>query len=390
MGKVEPCVGVCGVLARSSSMPELAEVHQFAATVNRHSEHVYVKVTKAEVHKLENNFPRWSKFKLRARARGKEAILSITRLDGKKQKEPEERHYLFRFGMSGSFRYFGPGEELHKHAHVVFEDETGKHRVAFVDQRRFGRWEEVESDEDWGEERGPDPVYEYAAFCANVAATVVEGSKYWNRPICEVLLKQEVFNGIGNYLRAEILHDAGVADPFRHTGKVLADLSPANCEENRLLQLCRDVPLKFMGSPKYGKQLSTDEVLMKVYGRKDSLSRKDSNGRMVWWRQSVSSTEYVAEEEEEEEENKTKKKKKVKKRHREVQSHEEKLEVIDRRSSRTRVKLQRTDTVVLEEWDEDEDEGEGSRRAQRKAAKKVSARKKAKSQKKTQRRRKNK
>ena len=33
------------------------------------------------------------------------------------------------------------------------------------------------------------------------------------RPICEVMLDQRFFNGIGNYLRAEILHRAGI-HPF--------------------------------------------------------------------------------------------------------------------------------------------------------------------------------
>jgi len=31
-------------------------------------------------------------------------------------------------------------------------------------------------------------------------------STIFNKPICEVLLNQKYFNGIGNYLRAEVLH----------------------------------------------------------------------------------------------------------------------------------------------------------------------------------------
>ncbi len=32
----------------------------------------------------------------------------------------------------------------------------------------------------------------------------------FNKPICEVMLDQKFFNGIGNYLRAEILYRCGV------------------------------------------------------------------------------------------------------------------------------------------------------------------------------------
>lgn len=83
---------------------------------------------------------------------------------------------------------------------------------------------------------------------------MVEGSKYWTKPICEVLLMQEgemllfvcgflcsgfvqVANGIGNYLRSEILHEAGVKDPFSKTGKIFADLTVENCRENQVSQV---------------------------------------------------------------------------------------------------------------------------------------------------------
>jgi hypothetical protein len=36
----------------------------------------------------------------------------------------------------------------------------------------------------------------------------------FSRPVCEVLLNQQYFNGIGNYLRAEILFRAGIP-PFQ-------------------------------------------------------------------------------------------------------------------------------------------------------------------------------
>ena len=55
-------------------MPEIAEVHSFCEVVEDQKDRVYTSITKAEVHKIENNFPAWDRFKLRARARGKEGM----------------------------------------------------------------------------------------------------------------------------------------------------------------------------------------------------------------------------------------------------------------------------------------------------------------------------
>ncbi len=74
--------------------------------------------------------------------------------------------------------------------------------LSFVDFRRFGHWE---VNTDWGSDRGPCPILDYENFRQNVI-TNLEDSTFKNKAICEVLLNQRYFNGIGNYLRAEILH----------------------------------------------------------------------------------------------------------------------------------------------------------------------------------------
>ena len=73
--------------------------------------------------------------------------------------------------------------------------------LSFVDYRRFGRWE---VGADWSRDRGPDLMWEYEKFRENVLTNLKNAA--FNRPICEVLLNQKFFNGIGNYLRAEILY----------------------------------------------------------------------------------------------------------------------------------------------------------------------------------------
>ncbi len=107
--------------------------------------------------------------------------------------------------MSGHF-FFGAPSELPKHAHLMFHTEDRARVLAFVDPRRFGHWEVV--DEFDSVDRGPDPTTEFPAFRAHVLSQMHKSA--FDRPICEVLLEQAWFNGIGNYLRAEILHRANV------------------------------------------------------------------------------------------------------------------------------------------------------------------------------------
>lgn len=79
--------------------------------------------------------------------------------------------------------------------------------------------------------------------------------KVFDRPICEALLDQRFFNGIGNYLRAEILYRLRIP-PFEKARTVLEALkqqrpSPkltlsqkikAKLQNPDLLELCHSVP----------------------------------------------------------------------------------------------------------------------------------------------------
>lgn len=51
-----------------------------------------------------------------------------------------------------------------------------------------------------------------------------------------------------------------------------------NCTDNKILRLCRDIAARFDGVG-----YDEFEATTNVYGAKNALKRKDSNGRMVWW-----------------------------------------------------------------------------------------------------------
>ena len=65
---------------------------------------------------------------------------------------------------------------------------------------RFGRWELTDA---WSKDRGPDPMFEYEEFRSNILDNLE--NRIFEKPLCEVMHNQKYFNGIGNYLRAEII-----------------------------------------------------------------------------------------------------------------------------------------------------------------------------------------
>ncbi|NXA99802.1 NEIL1 Endonuclease, partial [Cnemophilus loriae] len=186
-------------------------------------------------------------------ARGKELRLTLSALDPAAGPPPQD--LVFRFGMSGSFRLC-PAAELPRHAHLRFlTRESPPRALCFVDPRRFGSWRLGDA---WQPERGPCVVSEYQAFRENVLKNLDD--RAFDKPICEVLLNQQYFNGIGNYLRAEILYRLKIPS-FEKAQTVLEALKDQEQrkkdpslmlskkvklrqENPDLLELCHTVPME--------------------------------------------------------------------------------------------------------------------------------------------------
>ena len=73
--------------------------------------------------------------------------------------------------------------------------------LSFVDMRGFGRWTLTSA---WSENRGPCILQERDRFRSHVLGSLE--ARAFSKPICEVMLDQRYFNGVGNYLRAEALY----------------------------------------------------------------------------------------------------------------------------------------------------------------------------------------
>lgn len=91
--------------------------------------------------------------------------------------------------------------------HLMFH--TATHSLIFMDTMKMGAWKQTS---EWGKGRSPDPILEFYDFCLSTISQI--SRKQPTTPICDILNDQAYFNGVGNYLRAEILCRAGV-DPMQ-------------------------------------------------------------------------------------------------------------------------------------------------------------------------------
>ncbi|XP_037689303.1 endonuclease 8-like 1 isoform X2 [Choloepus didactylus] len=239
-----------------------------------------------------------SAYRISAAARGKELRLTLSPLPGA-QPQQEPLALVFRFGMSGSFQV-APSDALPPHAHLRFYTAAPSPQLTlcFVDIRRFGRWD---LGGEWQPGRGPCVLLEYEQFRENVLRNLAD--KAFDRPICEALLDQRFFNGIGNYLRAEILHRLRIP-PFEKARTVLEAvqhrrLSPeltlsqkirAKLQNPDLLELCHLVPKEVvqLGGKGYGPESGEEDFAafrawLRCYGVPGMSSLRDRHGRTIWF-----------------------------------------------------------------------------------------------------------
>ncbi|XP_078286077.1 endonuclease 8-like 1 isoform X3 [Rhinoraja longicauda] len=293
-------------------MPEGPELHMASRFVNRVCCGLVFSgsVEKSAVSKNSEVPFQCDAYIITAASRGKEVKLTLSPIEEEERKEdggpsaaggeagwPGPMDIIFRFGMSGSFQ-LAAAEEIPKHAHLRFlTRDCPSQALCFVDPRRFGSWAVNGS---WQPDRGPCVMFEYEKFRENVQSHLAD--KAFDKPICEVLLNQSYFNGIGNYLRAEILHRLKVA-PFERARTVLeaalckeltAELSlskkiKVKLENPDILELCHLLPMEVINLG--GKGYNSDRTdgssaftaWLRCYDVSGMRTLRDANGRTIWF-----------------------------------------------------------------------------------------------------------
>uniref|UniRef100_A0A8C3XFP5 Nei like DNA glycosylase 1 n=1 Tax=Cyanoderma ruficeps TaxID=181631 RepID=A0A8C3XFP5_9PASS len=192
-------------------------------------------------------------------------------------------------------------DSLPRHAHLRFlTRESPPRALCFVDPRRFGSWRLGDA---WQPERGPCVVSEYQAFRENVLKNLDD--RAFDKPICEALLNQKYFNGIGNYLRAEILFRLKIP-PFEKARTVLEALKEQEQRKKDpsltlskkvklrqdnpdLLELCHTVPMevimaeKQLFDPEHSDNYAAFKNWLRCYLVPGMSSLRDRSGRTIWF-----------------------------------------------------------------------------------------------------------
>lgn len=183
---------------------------------------------------------------------------------------------VFRRGMSGKFRLLDAKQDDDDwaKAQVVMWREDGK-AIVFCDGReRRGEtaiWQ-VGRLSEW---RSPDPLWEEAQWRSRFEDAEALRAPAFDYAIAETLLDQAYFNGVGNYLRAEILDAADRTPPFATARRLLAQsdtksrLLDAVVETLRRAVLCN---------------LSGKRMRLKVYRMHFAACEIDATGRQIWFR----------------------------------------------------------------------------------------------------------
>ena len=259
-------------------MPELAELKLTSDFINKNTkEKIFHSVWKNPVHKwndIKIEFP----FSIEASSRGKELMLQISTASVfATQDNMESVPLMMTMGMGGHFQ-MSTEHNKPKHTHLSFDCE--EESLCFVDVRRFGKWRFGW----WNPDRSPDPTIDYESFVKNVKEKGLESNEF-KKPIHEVLMNQKYFNGIGNYLRAEILYRTD-CNPF-------ISAKEAILRYPEILSLCRDIPLLAYslggGRLKDWKNPFGEESpknwgeFMICYSVKGMSKILDKNGRTFWY-----------------------------------------------------------------------------------------------------------
>lgn len=251
-------------------MPELAEVRIMSDYINHHSNKR--KFTKL-YHVEKGNNPIDSEliedFEVIAESFGKELQL-------KTKNDTKTLDFSVFMGMSGNWK-FVPTENWNdtKFVRMRIDTDDGNSLLLYGSymgpKYRLGDFT--------GVKRGPDPTKQFDEFKRNVLVNLK--LKAFDKPICEALLDQKYFNGIGNYLRSTILYYINV-NPFESARTIIM-------ENPDILNFCRDIPIK--AYQLNGGQLSDwtnpfdsdyEDFKKWVFYQK-GLSCKDNTGRTFWY-----------------------------------------------------------------------------------------------------------
>jgi endonuclease VIII-like 1 len=252
-------------------MPEITEVRIMSDFINQNSkDKTFTKVYEVQ----KGNIPKLyieEEFTIEAISSGKELILNL------KLKDRTIPIYVF-MGMSGNWLYRETKTwEERRFTRLRLDDNSGMSLLLYGlymgPRYRIGS-------KFTGTKRGPDPTKEFSDFKENVYKNL--NKKDFDKPICEVLLNQEYFNGIGAYLTAEIVGRLDI-NPFRN----IKSFSKGELNDlfDMILKCCKE-SYEFGGGEliSWVNPISESRIdeWIKFYNKKDICYKQQFGKRNIW------------------------------------------------------------------------------------------------------------
>lgn len=184
-------------------MPELAEVRIMSDFINHCGDNkIFKKIYYVDKGNIAVDSNLIEDFKVKANSNGKELKLKVYHDDA-------DFNFSIFMGMSGNWT-FVPTETWNDTKFVRMRIDTNDGYSLLLYGSYMGP--KFKLGEFSGVKRGPDPVKNFNDFKQNIINNI--NSNDFNKSICEVLLNQKYFNGVGAYLNAEIVGRLDV-NPFR-------------------------------------------------------------------------------------------------------------------------------------------------------------------------------
>jgi len=259
-------------------MPEISEVKYMSEFITQAcKEKTFNKIGISTVTKNPRPNVDFDQFTIASESRGKEMKLII---ESEKQCTPI--HIFMSMGMTG---HWVLSELIPDHCHLWFKMTFDDHYLCFIDPRRFGHWKQQKY---WSETRGFDPTTEYLEFLSFILDH--KETSLSDKPLYSSLMDQKYFNGIGNYLRAEILYRAFVERQI----KPQTTFSKLTNEETTFLckltkTVCKESYKigggEFMSweNPEGVGSKDKFEKWLRCYRKEGMCHIKDKQGRTFWY-----------------------------------------------------------------------------------------------------------
>lgn len=254
-------------------MPEGTEVRIMSDFINEKSNNkIFNRIFNVQKGNIPEEIPILNNFKINSYSVGKQLTVDL-------ESEPsgEKSEISVFMGMSGNWE-FVKTENWNQVKYVRLRLDTTDgwslllHGSYMGPKYKFGKF--------IGVKRGPDITRDYENFKSNILQN--KEKKSFQKPIGEVLMNQEYFNGIGAYLNAEILGRLDI-DPYIK----FCDLDSDQIE--RVIQMCKKCceesylfgggELKDWSNPFGGSRI--DEWI-RFYGNEKECVKKKFGERRIW------------------------------------------------------------------------------------------------------------